>query len=317
MNLKEQRRKLILFLVFCLCILLLFIFIIAKSSPSSATEEVEDHEHTFSKWYLYESSSETQKHYRECTYPGCSEMEIEDCSTNYFKLSDYKEKLSSLNIQFGEEMLDNQHCYKLCDVCKNSFHGEFIHIPVEHDFSITIAEKDMTEDEKPNYVPIATCIQPANVLKKCSYCGIKTWEAIGRADPDNHDFTKYRSTASYHWKVCSRCGRADSTLNNGVIFSPHEWGEPIVETIPGLSYYDIATVDVKKYTCSTCGRTKEEAVNPKNRCPSKLAVRGYHHWLPGSHDDNFAYYYCEYCGTSAYCTWERRKLGRSTKLYIW
>lgn len=299
MNLKEQKRKLIIFLILCLCILGLFILMISKSNSSSAAQA---HEHKYTGTWLYDENLDCC--YRCCTEPGCTEKQTQDCDLRYYHSGNLALALRSHGIDPSvlPGDLTQDACYPFCLNCKNTTKdGEFICRTIwEHNYVI-VPEGELEEEEIIN--SSGDCIHKGNILKKCSRCGVKKWFE-GEINPDKHDFSKYQSTSTVHWKVCANCGRAQGISG---VFSPHDWGEPSIVKIEENSYYDIAVVEVKKYTC-VCGRTKEEAVNPLNRCPSSQSPNHYHKWTPIGHSETLAFYECEYCHTTSQCSWER-KLG--------
>lgn len=295
MNLKEQKRKLILFLTLCLCILGLFIFILAKSDSLYALEA---HEHNYNGKWLYDEGKDCC--YQYCTVVGCSETKTQKCDLRYYHSGNLAWTLQSLGIDPSvlPGDLTETACYPFCLNCKNTTKaGEFICRTIwEHNYVI-VPENELTEEEKIN--SSADCTHAGNTLKKCSRCGAKKWFP-GTINPDKHDFSKYQSTSTVHWKVCANCGRGQGISG---VFSPHDWGEPEIVKLEANSYYHIAVVEVKKYTC-VCGRTWEEAVNPINVCSE--SPNGYHHWLAADHDDTWAYYTCKYCGTGVHCSWKRQ-----------
>lgn len=89
MNLKEQKRKLIIFFILCFCILGLFILIVSKSNSSSAVQHVHN-------WkYIYDESNDCC--YKYCAEPGCTETSNNlDCNLIYYDSADFITALRNL-----------------------------------------------------------------------------------------------------------------------------------------------------------------------------------------------------------------------------
>ena len=309
MNLKEQKRKLIIFFILCLCILGLFILIVSKSNSSSAVQHVHN-------WkYTYDESNNCC--YKYCTEPGCTEKQTQSCVLKYYHSGNLEQALQYYGIDRSvyPDSLSDTVCYPICENCKNiNSNGKFVcRTALAHDYK-NVPESDYTDDEKINSQ--ATCIHPAQKLEMCSRCSHKNWIQDGNStNPDNHITYVWQVSSEKHWKRCPDCKKIISDKEN------HTWVTTNTKILKENSYedaynagIDLGTVKILSQECQVCKTMFRETVdNPKQACPN--SPNGYHKWIPETHiykdndpneTEGECWYLCDYgCGSRYRYKWER------------
>ena len=139
----------------------------------------------------------------------------------------------------------------------------------------------------------ATCNKEGNVLYYTCECGKWYYNQEAKEEITNHNDVikakiahsyggEWTKDANYHWKICSVCGEEDK--------QEHTWDAGEVITEPTET-----ETGLMKYTCTTCGKTKEKEINAlEHKCAYHL-TKVEEKKPTCEKDGNILYYACS-CG---------------------
>ena len=117
----------------------------------------------------------------------------------------------------------------------------------------------------------ATCTTPAQYYKSC-VCGEKGTETFSYGEAKGHTFSdQWSSDENQHWQAAT-CEHT----NERIKVAEHIWNPGVITTQPTAT-----TKGVKTYTCSVCGRTKTEDVEPtthQHTFTDKWSGNSTYHW---------------------------------------
>ena len=117
----------------------------------------------------------------------------------------------------------------------------------------------------------ATCTSPAQYYYSC-VCGEKGTETFSYGEAKGHTFSdKWSSDENSHWQAAT-CEHTDQRIK----VAEHIWSPGEITTQPTAT-----TKGVKTYTCTVCGRTKTEEVEPsthQHTFSTNWAGNSTYHW---------------------------------------
>ena len=121
----------------------------------------------------------------------------------------------------------------------------------------------------------ATCTTPAQYYYSC-VCGEKGTQTFSYGEAKGHTFSdKWSYNELQHWRAAT-CGHTNEKVQVG----DHIWNPGVITTQPTAT-----TKGVKTYTCSVCGATKTEEVEPSTHQHTfSTAWQGNstYHWHPAT-----------------------------------
>ena len=227
-----------------------------------------------------------------------------------------KEKIAH---SYDEEWTkDANYHWKICSVCgeedkkEHTWNaGEIITEPTETEtglmkYTCTICGETKEEEIKAlghicaNHLTkveekAPTCDEEGNVPYYICECGKWYYDRETKEEITNHsDVTKAKISHNYgekwikdeqyHWRACSVCGEIDASTKK-----EHTWdaGEVITEATE-------TETGLMKYTCTTCGETKEKEIEVRHICAHHL-TKVEEKKPTCEKDGNILYYTCS-CG---------------------
>ncbi len=117
----------------------------------------------------------------------------------------------------------------------------------------------------------ATCTTPAQYYYSC-VCGQAGTETFSYGEAKGHTFSdQWSSDENQHWKAAT-CEHT----NERIKVAEHIWSPGVITTQPTAT-----TKGVKTYTCTVCGRTKTEEVEPsthQHTFTDKWSGNSTYHW---------------------------------------
>ena len=139
----------------------------------------------------------------------------------------------------------------------------------------------------------ATCNKEGNVLYYTCECGKWYYDQEAKEEITNHNDVikakiahsyggEWTKDANYHWKICSVCGEEDK--------QDHTWDAGEVITEPTETETGLV-----KYTCTTCGETKEEEIKALGHICANHLTKVEEKAPTCEEEGNIHYYICE-CG---------------------
>lgn len=121
----------------------------------------------------------------------------------------------------------------------------------------------------------ATCTSPALYYKSC-VCGLAGTETFAYGEAKGHTFSdKWSSDELQHWQAAT-CEHTSERIK----VADHIWGPGEITVQPTAT-----TKGVKTYTCTVCGRTKTEEVEPsehQHTFATTWAGNTTYHWHPAT-----------------------------------